>query len=156
MRTARSLPYGGGCLCLGGSWWGEVSVWGWVSVGGGGVSVQGEGGLCLVGSVWGWVSVQGVGLCPGGVGVSVRGSWQRPPPPWTEWHTGVKTLPCCNFVASGNNSIIWKLPVYQINAVFLPWLNSDTSDGQFLSKSFFHFFIRKYHGVYIAGEISIL
>ena len=28
---------------------------------------------------------------------------QRPPFLWTEWHTGVKTLPCRNFVAGGNN-----------------------------------------------------
>ena len=25
------------------------------------------------------------------------------PPLWTEWQTGVKTLPCSNFVAGGNN-----------------------------------------------------
>ena len=39
-------------------------------------------------------------------------------------------------ISQRNNSVIWKLPMYQINAVFLSWLNSDTSDGQFLSKYF--------------------
>ena len=39
-------------------------------------------------------------VCPeGGVclGVSARH------PPWTEWQTGIKTLPCRNYVADGNN-----------------------------------------------------
>ena len=44
------------------------------------------------------------GVYPGGV--STRGClarkcvWQTPPL-WTEWQTGVKTLPCRNFVAGG-------------------------------------------------------
>ena len=27
------------------------------------------------------------------------------PPPWTEWQTGVKTLPCCNYLPDGNNYV---------------------------------------------------
>ena len=27
------------------------------------------------------------------------------PPRWTDWQTGVKTLPCRNYVADGNNGL---------------------------------------------------
>ena len=56
---------------------------------------QGEGclpGGCLPGGVCCGGSARGV--CPG-EGVCL-------PLLWTEWQTGVKTLPCCNFVAGGN------------------------------------------------------
>ena len=50
------------------------------------------------------VSAQG-GFCWGGClprgGVCLR-VCGRPPPQRTEWQTGVKTLPCRNFVANGN------------------------------------------------------
>ena len=54
-------------------------------------------------------TVQG-GVCPGGVYPSMH--WGRPPPPlWTKWQTGVKTLSCCNYVADGVNLrmelIVW-------------------------------------------------
>ena len=62
------------------------------------------------------------------MGVSLRETppWQRPPltetppgqrlpwtetPPWTESQTGVKTLPCRNFVVGGNN---WKQSEIQL------------------------------------------
>ena len=37
-------------------------------------------------------------------GVCPRGVWQTPPL-WTEWQICVKTLPCRNFVAGGNNNV---------------------------------------------------
>ena len=97
MHTACSLMCGGLCLgglCPGGGWgwlWGGLCRGG-VSVRGslsGGLSVQGVSvplsrGVLVQGvSVWEWVSVR-------------RGLPDRDPPPplWTEWHTGVKTLPC--------------------------------------------------------------
>ena len=112
MQTAGFLPYGRGGSVWGASVWRRgVSAWGSLCPG---VSVQG--GLCPGIFVQGslsrgflsrGVSVQGVSvqegqcpgsLCPGG------SPWQRPPPPETEWHTGVKTLPCHNFVAGGKNT----------------------------------------------------
>ena len=51
------------------------------------------------------------GICPGG---SVRGC-VTDTPLWAEWQTGVKTLPCCNFVAGSND---W--PIQQWNAK--PWI----------------------------------
>ena len=55
----------------------------------------------------GWVSAQEGclprGCLPGGVvcpgGLPAQEGWQTPPPLRTEWQTGVKTLPCRNFVA---------------------------------------------------------
>ena len=41
------------------------------------------------------------GVCPGGL--SAHGYVCGRPPPWTEWQTGAKTLPCRNFVAGGKN-----------------------------------------------------
>ena len=29
----------------------------------------------------------------------------KTPPPWTEWHTSVKTSPCRNFIAGGNSRL---------------------------------------------------
>ena len=62
------------------------------------------GGSCLLG---------GTGVCPGGfcqwgvsarggvcLGVSAQGGVCQTPP-WTEWQTGLKTLPCLNYVADG-------------------------------------------------------
>ena len=94
-----------GGLCLGGLCLG-VSVWGSLSGGSlsggslsGGVSVQGE-------SLSGWSLSAGSpsrGGSPSRV-VSVQGLPYRDPLPlWTESQTGVKTLPCRNFVADGNN-----------------------------------------------------
>ena len=48
----------------------------------------------------GGVPAQGVYL-PGGVYPSMY--WGRHPSLQTEWQTGVKTLPCRNEVADGNN-----------------------------------------------------
>ena len=57
------------------------------------------------------VSAQG-GVCPGGRGMSAQGmaAWGVADTPRPEAdtppreQTGVKTLPCCNFVAGGNSS----------------------------------------------------
>ena len=43
--------------------------------------------------------------------------WSRvclppPPPPWTEWQTGVKKLPCRNFVAGGKNMSLYGLALH--------------------------------------------
>ena len=101
MRTARSLPYGGGSLCPGG--W---SLSRGVLCPGGSLSrrVFVQAGLCSGGSLFGGgVSAQGA-LCTGGRG----SSWQRPLPPWTESQTCVKTLDlsCRNFVAGGYDKIM--------------------------------------------------
>ena len=50
------------------------------------------------------VSAQG-GVCPGGIcpGGSTQWAVCGRPPVWTEWQTGVKTLPFRNFIADGNN-----------------------------------------------------
>ena len=42
------------------------------------------------------------GVCPGGV--CPGGVWQTLPP-WTEWQVLVKTLPCRNYVADGNETL---------------------------------------------------
>ena len=45
------------------------------------------------------------GVCRGGAvcsGVCVPRGGLPDTPLWTEWQTGVKTLPCRNFVADGN------------------------------------------------------
>ena len=51
----------------------------------------------------GCVPSAAVAVCWGGwpSGVYPSMHWDRHPP-WTEWQTGVKTLPCRNFVADGN------------------------------------------------------
>ena len=114
-------PYlGGGCTCPGG-----VPARGGVPVQGGcpgGVPAWGVylGGTCPGGCTWGGVPAWGVYLpggctCPGGYlpregvylpgGVPAQGGCTcqggvpaRYSPPWTEWQTGVKILPCPNFV----------------------------------------------------------
>ena len=58
---------------------------------------------------WGVVSVQEGGVCPGAM--SARGCLPDTPPPWTEWQTGVKTLPCHNYVAEGNESFWSKINI---------------------------------------------
>ena len=67
-------------------------------------SMDWAGGVCL------GVSAQG-GVCPGGSaqwGVSARGClsggvWQTRPCEQNDWQTGVKALPCRNFVAGRKN-----------------------------------------------------
>ena len=89
MRTARLLTVsqyalGRGGVCLG------------VVVCPGGVSsraMSAQGGVCP-GGVF-----PGAGVCPGRRSVCPEGVKT---PLWTEWQTGVKTLPCRNFVAGGN------------------------------------------------------
>ena len=49
--------------------------------------------------------------------VSCGACWDRHPPPWTEWHTGVKELPCRNFVAGGNKNEHSKGVYQRINAI---------------------------------------
>ena len=91
-RVRGCLP--GGCLprgCLPGE----------------GVSAQGR--VCLPRRV----SAYG-GVCPGGVfaqgGVCLGVSGRHPPCEQNDWQTGVKTLPCRNFVAGGNKiEAYWKL-----------------------------------------------
>ena len=92
-------------------------------------SMHWAGGVCPEGvSAWG-VSAQG-GVCPegvsawegclprgdvsghGGLVVSLQGGFipactgADTPPLWTEWQTGVKTLPCRNYVADGNETCV--------------------------------------------------
>ena len=43
--------------------------------------------------------------------------WQKPPL-WTESQTGVKTLPCRNFVAGGNNAKIYSALISSSNKNF--------------------------------------
>ena len=52
----------------------------------------GGGAVCLA---------EGVSACQGGV-------YLPHAPPWTEWQTRVKTLPCRNYVADGKN---WNLKI---------------------------------------------
>ena len=65
------------------------------------------------------VSAQGVssqGVSAQGGGVSARGVAPRHPNPlWTEWQTPVKTLPCRNYVADGNNRFYPRL--YSYNSI---------------------------------------
>ena len=99
MRTGRSLTVywsllpggGGGGVCSGGG------IWSW-------------GGVCS-GGVWSWgvsaprgVSLPGGSPCQGGLLAGGGSRCWRPPPPWTESQTPVKTLPWPNFVAAGNDS----------------------------------------------------
>ena len=97
MRTGRSLTVcrGGGVLPAGG----VPCPWG---LPGGGVSPL-PGRVSLPGgfSLSGGCSCPGGSPCRGGVwgGTPCR----RPPPPWTQSQTPVKTLPWPNFVAAGNN-----------------------------------------------------
>ena len=52
-------------------------------------------------AVGGGDCLPGRGVCPNGL--SARGvSATHPLPPWTEWQTPVKTLPCRNYVEDGN------------------------------------------------------
>ena len=125
MRTARLLTISKHALCRGGyprmHWTGGVYPsmhWeGGVCPEGGYVSTQGgslprgslPGGCLLRGVSSQEVSSQGVsaarGVClPRGEGVSAQGVWQIPPCEHNDWQTGVKTLPCHNFVAGGKIS----------------------------------------------------
>ena len=68
------------------------------------------------------------GVCPGGGGVfpgwvGVCPVECLPEPPWTEWQTGVKTLPCCNYIADGNNNTSTKR--------YLKWTTYSESDGSY-------------------------
>ena len=73
----------------------------------GGLSAQGV-------SAWGWVSTEGClprglstwGCLPRGVADTPPGEQRQTPPLWTEWQTGVKTLPCRNLVAGGEKVMI--------------------------------------------------
>ena len=56
------------------------------------------------------------GCLPGGVPEA-----DTPPPPWTESQTPVKTLPWHNFVAAGNNSVLWMENIYKIYALKVPY-----------------------------------
>ena len=94
MHSSRMLTV----RCSGRLWGG-----GGVGVCLGGVSAQ-MGCLPRGGVSWGWgVSAQG-GVCI--VGGVCRGGCLPNTPPWTEWQTGVKTLPCHNYVADGNKNTI--------------------------------------------------
>ena len=66
-----------------------------------GVSVQGEGGWgCLLRGCL----PRGVSAWGEGMGVFAQGvSATHPLPPWTEWQTPVKTLPCRNYIVDGKN-----------------------------------------------------
>ena len=90
MRTACLLSVSQHALRRGVSAWGRECLHGWgMSCLPRGMSVQG--GVCQ-------------GCLPRGVYLC-RGMYVADPPPWTEWQTGVKTLPCRNFVAGGNYSV---------------------------------------------------
>ena len=99
MRTARSLPHGGGVLSRGVSVQGCLCLVGFCKEG----SLSREG-LCL-GGLFSGGSLSGRGLCRGGVlclgretlsrgSLSEGGLLGRPLPPWTEWQKRVKPLPC--------------------------------------------------------------
>ena len=44
------------------------------------------------------------GVCPGGSVGGWGSARQTPPGEQNDWQTGVKTLPCRNYVADGNNT----------------------------------------------------
>ena len=91
MRLAHLLTVSQNALCNGG-----VCIP--ACTGRGCVSVLGR---CLPKGV----SAQGVCVCPGVCGRHPPGPEADTPPPtplWTEWQTGVKSLPCRNLVAGGN------------------------------------------------------
>ena len=73
----------------------------------------GKEGVCPVGICLPGVSAKGVS----GWGCGRQPPWTRdrhhfPPLPWTEWQTGVKTLPCRNLVVGGKNGQIFKFRVF--------------------------------------------
>ena len=108
MRTVRCSGRrgGGGCFLLPG---GECASW----FVGGGMLPASQVDVCR-GGVFsgGGVSTQGVSFWEvSAQGVSTQGSGCLPdtiPPPslWTAWQTGIKTLPCHNFIVAGKNEII--------------------------------------------------
>ena len=63
-----------------------------------------KGGVCLVDVCPGGVSASGVG----GVCIPACTVEDNPPPTplWMEWLTGVKTIPCRNFVADRKNDVL--------------------------------------------------
>ena len=80
-----------------------------------------RGGVHLVGGVptqWGVPAGEylpsGVYTCQGGVPSRgcIPACTEADTPLWTEWQTGVKTLPCRNFVADGNNPAFF-IPYFQ-------------------------------------------
>ena len=130
MRTVRCSSHLGGCVSAQG-----VSAWG--------VCTGRD--VCLGGlSAWGCLlrgfSARGGCLprevCPGGMsawglstqGVSAQGECLlHTPPLWTESQMPMKTLPCNNYVADGNN---WKIKgikhgrqIYQFTKVFTRYWN---------------------------------
>ena len=89
----------------------RVSAWGCLP---GGVCL---GGVCQGVSAW-EVSAQG-GVC---LGVSAGGVSRHPSPcEWNDWQTGVKTLPCRNYVADGNKLIRYFLiqNARQFNSLYI-------------------------------------
>ena len=85
--VAVSWGGGGSCVCQGGC---QSSVLGRGCLPGG----------CLP------VGLPMRGIC---LGVSAQGGVCLTPPPWTEWQAGVKTLPCRNYAADGNEEYLYCL-----------------------------------------------
>ena len=72
-----------------------------------GLSAKGGGGVCSGGCLPMGVSVRGClpkGDVSAWMGVYPSKHWGRHPSPWTEWQTGVETLPCLNYVVDGKRS----------------------------------------------------
>ena len=135
---ARGAMRGGEKACVAGGrgpvWQGGGSVHGGDLYGGGAVfmaegAMHGRG--CVAGGVHGREHALQGGACMAGVCMAGGHAWQggacmagrgmhgeghacmalhAQPPPWTEWQTRVKTLPCRNFVAGGNNKIFYEKP----------------------------------------------
>ena len=103
INQPRGCTCPGGCTCLGG-----VPAWGVYLPRG----VYMHRGVPTQGCTCQGVYLPGGYTCPGGVpvqgSVPAQGEMYlpgHPPPPWTESHTPVKTLPWSNFVAAGNKIV---------------------------------------------------
>ena len=100
-------------------------------------------GGCLprgVSAYWGYLPIGGV--CP--EGVCIPACTGADTPLWTEWQTGVKQLPCRNYVADGNKLAHNKLDPCDFFETSSNWSRADPRRGardvrlQSWSK-FFHF-----------------
>ena len=70
-----------------------------MAISGEGVSAQGD--VCLEGCLPG---ERGEGVSAQGVSLPVHAGIHTHPCEQNDWQTPVKILPCCNYVADGNNS----------------------------------------------------
>ena len=91
--------------------------------------------VCWGGSAQEGVSARGDmpgGVCPGGV---CPGGCLPDTPLWTEWQTLVKTLPCRNYVADGNNWVGYRRhvsrqwPTLKPKQETHPWTRTNQQDS---------------------------